>query len=199
MAFTIQGGRSKNLFEQPKYNGGNVEDLFLEMRQETIDALVQSLKDVDRFVSGNLAQSIDVRYIVGDKELSFTVYADDYYKFVDKGVSGTQRKFNTPYSFKKKNIKQRAMAEFIANRGIYEFKDKTGKVLFSVNKKSKTPRNERFKTLAFLMGRTVAKRGFSPTNFVGRVINEDWKKDFTKRLSKAIGKDIRVIFNGNND
>jgi hypothetical protein len=204
MPFTIQGGRSKSLFEQPKYDGGNVEDLFLQMRQETIDLLVKSLKAKDRFVSGNLAQSIDVRYDIGDKELSFTVFTDEggeYWKFVDKGVSGTKRKFNTPFSFRKKNLKQAAMLEFIRNRSIYELKDKSGKVIFSIRKKGKQKGStqDRAKTMAFIIGRSLAMKGIKPTNFVSNALNEEWKQDFTKRLAKAIGKDIRVSFNGDNN
>ena len=175
-------------------------DEITALRQQTIDELRQSLTDVDRVALGTLQSSIRVEVEHNDSIVSFIIYMDDYWKFVDKGVSGTKKKFDTPFSFKKKNINQRAALDFIAARGLYEWKDKTGKVVFTTRKKVRNrktkafrPKSDNYKTLGFLVGRSISNWGVKPTNFYSDVINEAWMNNFKERASKALKKDVQLV------
>ena len=68
----------------------------------SIKDLAQSVEDDLRRVvpkkTGNLANSIKTNV----REDGFSVSALSYISYIDKGVSGTERKFNTPFSFKDK-------------------------------------------------------------------------------------------------
>lgn len=179
------------------FTSDRIEDILAVMRQETIDALTQSLEKVNRVSTGQLSQSIKVDLPVNDGELSFILSMDDYWKFVDEGVNGTQKKVGSKFSFKKKNLKQLAVLEFIANRGISanniatQYKNSKGEV---VRRKKPLSGDKARKTLAFLMGRSMALKGIKPTNFYTDVINNEWKADFTKRVAVALGEDIKIAF-----
>lgn len=220
----IQGGRSRKSFESIVLNPENIQDVLVGIRNETIAELHASLKKVDRVSLGGLFQSIRVDLPNNDSVISFELYMEDYWKFVDEGVDGTVRKFGSQFKFKKKNINQRAALDFIAARGISQWKDKSGKVIFDVKAKAvrtksikgfgvastkqlkKSRTEDRLKTLAFLVGRSISRRGVKPTNFYSDVITKEWKADFTKRVSVALKQDVTIVFkdiietvNGNNN
>ena len=184
-------------FDTVELGTGSIEEVLAVIRQETIDALTDSLYEVDRVSTGELVQSISVDIPIQDDEVSFILSMEDYWKFVDEGVDGTSKSVGSPYKFKKKNIKQRAVLEFIANRGISagriatHYKNSKGAM---VRRKKPMPGDKARKTLAFLIGRSMAKNGIKPTNFYTNVINEEWKKDFTKKIAIALGNDIKIAF-----
>lgn len=184
-----------------EFDLSSVEDVLAIIRQETIDELIESLERVNRVSSGGLSQSINVD-IVDDGGFHFILSMDEYWKFVDEGVDGTKKSQGSQFKYKKKNIKQQAVLEFIANRGIglgnlaTHYKNKDG--VFKKRKKS-LPKEKARKSQAWLIGRKIAERGLKPTNFYSDVINDDWKKDFTKRVSQALGRDILIQFKNINE
>ena len=56
--------------------------------------------------SGKLNNSINYRVNEKGDDWTLTLFSEDYLKFVDKGVSGTQRKYNTPFSYRTKYPKR---------------------------------------------------------------------------------------------
>ena len=184
-------------FDTLELSNDRIEDVLAVIRQETIDALTQSLEKVDRVSTGELSQSIMVDLPVSEGELSFILSMEDYWKFVDEGVNGTRGRQGSPFTFKKKNINQMAMLEFIANRGISagriatHYKNSKGDM---VRRKNPLPGDKARKTLAFLIGRSMALNGVKPTHFYTNVINDEWKADFIKRIADAFGDDINTSF-----
>ena len=69
-----------------------------EIAQKLIDELIKVMreKDVDVEASSNLIQSLEPEW-QGDE---IRIYADYYWKFVDKGVNGLVQNRNSKYSFK---------------------------------------------------------------------------------------------------
>ena len=69
-----------------------------EIAQKLIDELIKVMreKDVDVEASSNLIQSLEPEW-QGDE---IRIYADYYWKFVDKGVNGLVQNRNSEYSFK---------------------------------------------------------------------------------------------------
>lgn len=166
--------------------------------QKISDVLRQSLVDNGRYVSGNLAKSIEAKVQVFGQSISILVYMDSYWKFVDRGVSGTQVKRNTEYSFKKKNLDNKAMLKHIANRG-ERFspmwkdiqKNYTNKKGLKVKRKKPLDAQVSRNSLAFLLGRSLAKKGFEGTNFVQEGI-DGIETQLEKDLLEAVGRQIEV-------
>ena len=171
-----------------------------EVRQETIDLLRESLSSYDAITSGELAQSIDVRYELKEGGMVVSIYMDEYWKFVDKGVKGTQdeKAPDSPFSFKssKKSIpahllsgtngwiaaKSISLADIASNR-----KDKNGK---KVKRKRTLTNPEANKTLAFAMARSIHQKGVKAKPFYSDLINEKWVKSFAVKMGEALKQDI---------
>ena len=145
-------------------------------------ALQQSLERHNKVSGGGLYQSIKVHTKVYGQKVVLEVIMADYWKFVDKGVSGTITKFNTPFTFKKKNINQSALFKHIANRGI------------KITPKKGLAFEKQRKTVAFLMGRKIAKFGLKPTHFASDVMDKNSKiiKDLEAELYESVGRQIKI-------
>jgi hypothetical protein len=120
--------------------------------------------------------------------------AEDYWDFVDEGVrgsggfkgSGKMRGHGSPFKFKGKNIKRGVIDKWIVYKPLKEARDKQGRFI---------PR----KSMAFLIGRAIAQRGLTRTQFFTRPLTEQLKKqsdavldafgnDLEKQLELVIGK-----------
>lgn len=64
--------------------------------QKIIDTLIDVMREKDVEASSNLIQSLEPETKSGE----IVIYADYYWKFVDKGVNGLLQNRNSPYSFK---------------------------------------------------------------------------------------------------
>jgi len=64
--------------------------------QKLIDTLIDVMREKDVEASSNLIQSLEPEW-QGDE---IRIYADYYWKFVDKGVNGLLQNRNSEYSFK---------------------------------------------------------------------------------------------------
>ena len=64
--------------------------------QKIIDTLIDVMREKDVEASSNLIQSLEPEW--ADDEIR--IYADYYWKFVDKGVNGLVQNRNSEYSFK---------------------------------------------------------------------------------------------------
>jgi hypothetical protein len=174
--------------------------------QKFVDAFRESLLKNEKFVSGNLSQSILAMPVkIMGQNLVMEIRASEYFDYVNDGVNGTQRNNGSPYSFRKKNVNQSAMLKHIANRGI-NYKDmqnfyRNSKGL-KVKRKKPLDKDKALKTLAFLIGRKVSKKGIKPTHFADEVIESNLKKQMEIELSKSMGRminiEIKKAIDGNN-
>ena len=67
-----------------------------EIAQKLIDTLIDVMREKDVEASSNLIQSLEPE----SKQGEIVIYADYYWKFVDKGVNGLVQNRNSEYSFK---------------------------------------------------------------------------------------------------
>jgi hypothetical protein len=190
--------------------GKNPYQILEDYKQRIEDVLRESLVKNDRYASGALAKSIDAKVKIFGQSISIQVFMFDYWKFINEGVNGTVVKHGSPYSFKKNNVNQAAMLDLIKKRGITEYKNKKGEVVFSTKlstlrkKKIKSLKSkvvkkaykqlselQKRKTLAFLLGRGISKFGTKPTNFVDEGI-QGIEKDLERDLLEAVGREIEV-------
>ena len=76
-----------------------------------------------------------------------------YGNFQDKGVSGTEKKYDTPYSYKSKMPPIKPLADWAKRKGI-KLRDEKGKF-----------KKGGYKTLGFLIARSIQRKGIKPSLF----------------------------------
>lgn len=169
--------------------------------QDVIDRLVQSLKDVGRYASGNTAQEI-----ANAKNGLFTVLSQgryevrlsmpSYYKFIDEGVKGSPFAVRNPkstikaflegrsrssvqrparttgrYGYGKKMPPIRAIRRFMQNREI------VGKQFEDASKIRNKARKQRtidqiLNNIAYAIAYKIWRDGLDRTDFYSNVVNE---------------------------
>ena len=135
----------------------NLKDNVFAASNVATGLLVEWIERVKAVASGHLRQSVET--VVDDE--GFRVLIEHYYKYVDKGVSGTERKFNTPYAFTKKMPPVKAMQNFANFKGI-------GSV----------------RGIAYRLQRTVFKYGIKPRGFIEKAYSPKNIEAIQKILQK---------------
>lgn len=104
--------------------------------------------------SKELYNSLKSELKVSKNSLDFDFLMEYYGEFIDKGVSGTDVKYRTPFSYKTKQPPQRVIKKWIRQKG---FRGRDNKGRFISND-----------SLSFLIARSIKKRGLKPTHFYSR-------------------------------
>jgi hypothetical protein len=154
--------------------------------------------------SGNLAQG------VGDpdnqKIAEYTnkwivqIYMPYYYEFVDEGVSGwqNQKKNTGRFKFKKNGrpIPREAILSFMRNRGIVYDGYQDDKKKKGV--KSRQSIKDKLNQLAYIIGRSIKRKGTEGVPFYSSVMTEDFFKSFETNFLDVYGdkvlNDIEFVF-----
>ena len=156
-------------------------------KQIIFDALSESITKNDKVARGGLIQSISINIRSFATNMVMEISMADYWKYVDRG--------------RKKGSKMPpidAMLKHIANRGInYKgiqntYKNKKGQL---VKRKKPLAKDKALRTLAFLIGRSISKKGIKPTNFVDEAFDNNILDNMSKELSTALGREILIDFN----
>ena len=100
-----------------------------------------------------------------------------YGNFQDKGVSGTEKKYDTPYSYKSKMPPIKPLAEWAKRKGI-KLRDEKGKF-----------KKGGYKTLGFLIARSIQRKGIKPSLFFTKPFEQGFKK-LPDELLEAYGLDV---------
>lgn len=134
----------------------------------------RELKSQGKSVTGSLAEGIDYKiketsngYVLSFIDTTEGQYAD----FVDKGVSGTKVKYNTPYSYTTKKPPAKSIINWVKSRR-FQFRDQT---------KGKKGRFLSYAQTGYIVRNSIFLKGFAPSMF--------FTKPFKKRL-KDFPKDI---------
>jgi hypothetical protein len=129
--------------------------------------------------SGKLSKSLRPNIKVSKNSVEFDIFAENYADFVDKGVSGKKKKYNTPYSYKDKKPPASAFDKWIIKRGIAP-RDKNG-------------RFQDRKSLQFAMSNHVFNKGIKPSLFITKAYRKAMK-EFDNDVIQKYGLDTdRVI------
>jgi hypothetical protein len=122
--------------------------------------------------------------------------ASDYADFVEQGVNGTEKKHGSPYSFKGKMANSKAIFEWLKKKPVKVREMKNGKLggfaprFYTVTRgKNKGKKVDRLEQLSFVMGRSIARYGFAPLNYMRDAVN-DAIPDWRNRFEQAVIKDI---------
>jgi len=127
--------------------------------------------------SKNLYDSLkgQVTYKKGDYTVEIEM--DTYGLFVDKGVSGKEKKYNTPYSYKSKMPPPSALDQWIVRKGIAP-RDAKGRFITR-------------KSLQFLIARGIYKNGIAPSLFLTKPFEAAMKR-LPQDVVTAYGIDIEA-------
>ena len=136
----------------------------------------QARRNAQRFsASGDLAKSLTSRLNVSKNSFSLEFLMEEYGNYQDKGVSGKNKKYNTPYKYTNKMPPGKALDKWTIRRGIAP-RDKEGKFLSR-------------KSLTFLIARSIFKNGIKPTLFFTKPFEKEFKK-LPDTVLTAYGLDV---------
>lgn len=130
--------------------------------------------------SNDLYKSLDFDLNVSKNSFSLEFYMEDYAKFVDRGVSGTKRKYSTPYSYKSKMPPSKVFDKWIKQKGI---KGRNAKGQFITNK-----------SLSFLIARSIFHKGMKPSLFFTKPFEAAFKR-LPEDLVQNFGLDVEELLN----
>jgi len=79
-----------------------LENILAEFAEHVIAGAKRNLKTKGKNASNNLSDSLDYNVKVSKNSIQVDILGEDYLPFIDKGVSGVKKKYNTPFSYKSK-------------------------------------------------------------------------------------------------
>ena len=178
--------------------------------QTAIDKIVDNLstmkdsKGHNRFGSGVTAQEVGQPDNQQIREYAskwiVQIYMPTYYEFIDEGVSGwqNQKKNTGRFKFKKNGrpIPREAILSFMRNRGIvYDgFQDDKKKK----GVKSRQSIKDKLNQLAYIIGRSIKRKGTEGVPFYSSVMTDDFFKSFETNFLDVYGdkvlNDIEFVF-----
>lgn len=126
--------------------------------------------------SNKLFKSIDGDVKVFKNSFILRFDLGEYGDFVDRGVSGTQKKYNTPYSYKDKPPPPKKLEEWLNNRK-FQFRDKKGRFMS-------------YKSMSYIISRSIFKKGIKPSLFFTKPF-ENAYKTLPDKLIEAYALDIQ--------
>ena len=141
--------------------------------QQSRSNLTKRRKNVNKA----LYKSIGYEVLDAKNNTSMTFKMLDYGKFQDKGVSGTEKKYNTKFSFKAKQPPSKPLAEWAKARRI-RLRDDKGRFA-----------KGNYNTIGFLISRSIRDKGIKASLFFTKPYERAFVK-FDKEFAFAIATDI---------
>ena len=162
-----------------------LEDFGNEMQTSLKAELVKD----GAYVSGDLAEQIEFNSIINGQGFVFTLRLKDYYDYVNKGVSGTDKKRNTPYSYMSSSkIPFYFAKQWMNNKGLFVAKGTTITSLAGKQYKAGDKDSQ-----AFAMARSWKQNGIRGNHFYDKVVTEARLDKLRKDLTAAGGEDLRAV------
>jgi len=163
-----------------------LEDFGNEMQTSLKAELVKD----GAYVSGDLAEQIEFSSIINGQGFLFTLRLKDYYDYVNKGVSGTDRKRNTPYSYMSSSkIPFYFAKQWMNNKGLFLPKGTT----FSSLATKKTYKVGSKDSQAFAMARSWKQNGIKGNHFYDNVVTEQRLDKLREDLASAAAGDLKTV------
>ena len=115
--------------------------------------------------SGRLRKSLG--FTISEKSGKTTIKftsSTNYAAFINEGVSGTEKKYHTRFSFKSKQPPAKSILEYMRNKPLRLRDAKTGSFIKATE--------ARKKSAAFAIARNIKRKGIAPTYFMDEAILE---------------------------
>jgi len=158
------------LEETQKYLNGFAKYVIQQSRSN----LTKQGKNVNKKLYDSLDSEIEVS--ANSFRLSFLM--EDYGAFQDKGVSGTKKKYNTPFSYKSKMPPAKPITEWVKKRG-FQFRKKDGKFMS-------------YQQTSYLVRSAIYKNGIKPSLFFTKPFEAAFKR-LPDELVEKFGLDIENL------
>lgn len=126
--------------------------------------------------SGDLYKNIDYNFERSADGYNFSFEFPMYGEFLDQGVSGTEEKYATPYSYTTKKPPYKSILAWVKKKKI-RFRDPQGR--FEAGN---------YRTIAAILRNSIYKKGIKPTLFFTRPFLKQ-SYDLPERLAEALLKD----------
>ena len=126
-------------------------------------------------VNKALYNSLDSQIEVGANSFRMAFLMENYGEFQDKGVSGTQRKYDTPFSYKSKRPPLKPITEWVKKKR-FQFRKENGKFMS-------------YQSTAFLVRQGIFKNGIKPSLFFTKPFENAFKR-LPDELVEAYGLDL---------
>jgi hypothetical protein len=155
---------------------------------QVVEDAKKNLVSSNAVSSGGLYNSLsNTGTIVGKNSLQVGITMKDYGAFIDQGVSGIKKKYNTDFSYTTKMPPPSALDGWIVRKGLAPRQNGkfTGRKIDSVGFK---------KSIQFLVARSIFYNGIKPTHFL-----TDAVKDNVKELPDEIKKSFALDINASID
>lgn len=151
-----------------------LEDFKKYVIQQARTNLTKGKKNVDK----NLYNSL--QGFVEKSPAGFRLYfeMEDYGMFQDKGVSGKNKKYDTPFSYKNKKPPIGPLAEWAKKKNI-RLRDEQGRF-----------KKGNYNTIGFLISRSIFEKGLKPSLFFTKPFERAFKR-LPEDLAEAFGNDIK--------
>ena len=150
--------------------------------QQARSRLTKGRKNVNK----DLYNSIKGEVKVNPNSFSLSFYMNEYGTFQDKGVSGTKKKYKTPYSYTTKMPPRQSLENWISKRR-FQFRDKSGRFMS-------------YKSMSYIIQKSIFEKGIKPSLFFTKPFEQGLKK-LPDELIEAYGLDVEefLAFALNND
>jgi hypothetical protein len=89
-----------------------------DFAKQYIDTLKENILRNGKVASGNLVRSLDYRVAKVMNEINIEIIANEYLQYIDQGVSGTERKYNTPFRYTNKMPPIKELSNWARIKGI---------------------------------------------------------------------------------
>jgi hypothetical protein len=139
--------------------------------QQSRSNLTKGGKNVDK----KLYNSLDKEIQVGANSFRIAFLMENYGNFQDKGVSGTQKKYNTPFSYKTKRPPIKPITDWVTKKR-FQFRKEDGKFMS-------------YKSTAYLIAGGILKNGIKPSLFFTKPFEAAFK-NLPNELVEAYGLDV---------
>ena len=131
-------------------------------------------------VTKELYNSLDYNININPNNVNVIFEMEDYGTFQDLGVSGTKKKYNTPYSYTTKMPPTKAFSQWVVRKGLEGTRDK------------KTGRFLTRKSLQYAVATNIFKYGIKPSMFFTKPFERAFE-NLPPELQESFGIDIENV------
>lgn len=142
--------------------------------QQSRSNLTKGRKNVNK----KLYNSLDGEVKVNPNSFNLSFSMEEYGIYQDKGVSGTKKKYNTPFSYTTKFPPAKSLEEWISKRR-FQFRNKKGQFMS-------------YKSMSFLIQRSIFQKGIKPSLFFTKPFEKAFER-LPEELIEAYGLDVEEL------
>ena len=129
--------------------------------------------------SNKLYKSLDSDVKVSKNSFQLSFLMEEYGVFQDKGVSGTEKKYNTPFKYTNKKPPASAFSQWVIRKGLKGVRDEKGRFVSR-------------KGLQFAIANTVFRKGIKPSMFFTKPFEKAFK-NLPKELVESFALDVEQL------